>query len=153
MRAESPIIEETRSAANTGPGQRGVRCRPDLDVVEIVDFALAAPLEAVVHLEVILSLKAKPHAQGNLAPRAGREPLGSLGTWLSFFPPATPLVVVLRSAATAAVPWWQQSLGILVLLATTLLVVFLAARILRIGFLARGKTPKLIEILRWAVHG
>jgi len=82
-----------------------------------------------------------------------REPLGSLGTWLSFFPPATPLVMVLRSAATAAVPWWQQALGILVLLATTLLVVFLAARIFRIGFLARGKSPKLIEILRWAAHG
>lgn len=82
-----------------------------------------------------------------------REPLGSLATWLSFFPPATSLVMVLRTAATAAVPWWQQAVGILVLLATTLLVVFLAARIFRIGFLARGKTPKLTEILRWAVHG
>jgi ABC-2 type transport system permease protein len=82
-----------------------------------------------------------------------REPLGPLATWLSFFPPATPLVMVLRSAATASVPWWQQVLGILVLLATTLLVVFLAARIFRIGFLARGKTPKLTELLRWALHG
>jgi ABC-type Na+ efflux pump permease subunit len=82
-----------------------------------------------------------------------REPLGPLATWLSFFPPATPLVMVLRSAATASVPWWQQALGILVLLATTLLVVFLAARIFRIGFLARGKTPKLTELLRWALHG
>jgi ABC-2 type transport system permease protein len=82
-----------------------------------------------------------------------RDPTGSFGTWLSFVPPATPLLMVLRLGASAAVPWWQPALGVLVMLAATWLCVFAAARIFRIGILAQGKTPKLGELLRWAVRG
>jgi len=82
-----------------------------------------------------------------------REPMSGLATWLSFFPPATPLMMVLRIGATSAVPWWQPLLGILVLLATTLVIVFAAARIFRIGFLAQGKAPKFTQLLRWAIRG
>ena len=82
-----------------------------------------------------------------------REPTSSFATWLSFVPPLTPLLMVLRVSASTAVPIWQPILGIVLLLATTLLCVFAAARILRIGLLAQGKTPKLSELLRWAVYG
>ena len=82
-----------------------------------------------------------------------RDPTGSFGTWLSFVPPATPLLMVLRLGASAAVPWWQPALGVLVMLAATWLCVFAAARVFRIGILAQGKTPKLVELLRWAVRG
>ncbi|MGO9108750.1 MAG: ABC transporter permease [Thermoguttaceae bacterium] len=82
-----------------------------------------------------------------------RDPMGSFGMWLSFVPPATPLLMVLRLCASAAVPWWQPALGILVMLAATWLCVFVAARVFRIGILAQGKTPKLGELLRWAVRG
>jgi ABC-2 type transport system permease protein len=82
-----------------------------------------------------------------------RDPTGSFGTWLSFLPPATPLLMVLRLGASAAVPWWQPALGIPVMLAATWLCVFAAARVFRIGILAQGKTPKLGELLRWAVRG
>ena len=85
--------------------------------------------------------------------QAIREPMGGLATWMSFFPPATPLMMVLRIAATSAVPWWQAALGVVVLLATTLLIVLAAARIFRIGFLAQGKAPRLAELLRWALRG
>jgi len=85
--------------------------------------------------------------------QAIREPMGGLATWMSFFPPATPLMMVLRITATSAVPWWQAALGVVVLLATTLLIVLAAARIFRIGFLAQGKAPKLAELLRWAIRG
>ena len=82
-----------------------------------------------------------------------REPTGSLATWLSFVPPTTPMLMVLRMAASDTIPLWQPLLGIVVLLATTLLCVFAAGRVFRIGMLAQGKTPKLSEILRWAVQG
>lgn len=82
-----------------------------------------------------------------------RDPTGSFGTWLSFVPPATPLLMVLRLGASAAVPWWQPALGILVMLAATWLCVFAASRVFRIGILAQGKTPKLSELLRWVVRG
>jgi len=82
-----------------------------------------------------------------------QEPTGSLATGLSLFPPATPFLMVLRMAATQAIPLWQPLLGIAILTATTLLCVFAASRIFRIGILSQGKTPKLRELLRWAVRG
>ena len=82
-----------------------------------------------------------------------REPTGGFATWLSFVPPATPLLMVLRMSASTAIPIWQPILGIVVLLATTLLGVFAAARIFRIGILAQGKAPKPTELIRWAIHG
>jgi ABC-2 type transport system permease protein len=82
-----------------------------------------------------------------------REPLGPLATWASFFPPATPLMMVLRIGATGAVPWWQSVLGVLILLAATLACVLAAARIFRIGFLSQGKSPRMTELLRWALRG
>ena len=82
-----------------------------------------------------------------------REPTSGFATWLSFVPPATPLLMVLRMSASTAIPIWQPILGIVVLLATTFLCVFAAARIFRIGILAQGKAPKPTELIRWAIHG
>jgi ABC-2 type transport system permease protein len=82
-----------------------------------------------------------------------RDPLGNFSTLLSFVPPATPLLMVLRLSATTALPWWQPAVGILVMLSATWLCVFVAARIFRIGILAQGKTPTLAELIRWAVRG
>ena len=81
------------------------------------------------------------------------DPTGSFGTWLSFVPPATPLLMVLRLSTSTALPWWQPALGIVDMLAATWFCVFVAARVFRIGILAQGKTPKLSELLRWAVRG
>jgi ABC-2 type transport system permease protein len=81
------------------------------------------------------------------------DPTGSFATWLSFVPPGTPLLMVLRLSSSAAVPWWQPALGIVVMLAATWLCVFAAARVFRIAILAQGKTPRLVELLRWAMRG
>ena len=40
-----------------------------------------------------------------------RDPMGSFATWLSFIPPATSLMMVLRMGSTAAVPLWQSAAG------------------------------------------
>lgn len=82
-----------------------------------------------------------------------REPTSGFATWVSFVPPATPLLMVLRMTASEAVPLWQPIAGIVVLLATTALCVLAAARIFRIGILAQGKAPKLSQLIRWAVYG
>ncbi len=132
----------------------------------IVYQVLAVMLFGSVFMAVGAAVNQLKEAQGMLLPiwlimmlplmiwfQVIREPTGGLATWVSFFPPATPLMMVLRIGATSAVPSWQPALGILVLLATTLLIVFAAARIFRIGFLAQGKTPKLAELLRWAFRG
>ncbi len=82
-----------------------------------------------------------------------RDPMGSFATWLSFIPPATSLMMVLRMGSTAAVPLWQALAGIVIMLAATLVCVFAAARVFRIGILAQGKTPKMSELIRWAIRG
>jgi ABC-2 type transport system permease protein len=82
-----------------------------------------------------------------------RDPMGSFATWISFVPPATSLMMVLRMGSTAAVPLWQPLAGIAIMLAATLVCIFAAARVFRIGILAQGKTPKMSELIRWAIRG
>jgi ABC-type Na+ efflux pump permease subunit len=82
-----------------------------------------------------------------------RDPMGNFATWISFVPPATSLMMVLRMGSTASVPLWQPALGIVVMLAATLFCVFAAARVFRIGILAQGKSPKMSELIRWAIRG
>lgn len=82
-----------------------------------------------------------------------REPNGAIATWLTFFPPATPLVLVMRLASESVIPLWQPLAAIALLLVCTLFCVFLAARIFRIGILWQGTSPKVSELVRWALTG
>lgn len=82
-----------------------------------------------------------------------RDPSGSFATWISFFPPTTPMLMMLRMSATRALPLWQPLVGIVVVLVATLLCVFAAGRVFRIGILVQGKAPKLTELARWVISG
>lgn len=82
-----------------------------------------------------------------------QEPNGAFTTALSFFPPFTPAVMLLRQAMPGSVPWWQPWLGLLGVVLWTLALTWAAARIFRVGLLMQGKTPKVAELLRWAVRG
>jgi ABC-2 type transport system permease protein len=82
-----------------------------------------------------------------------QEPLSSFAEWTSLFPPATPMLMLLRMAASPMVPWWQPVLGIVLVLATTIAAVFAAGRVFRIGLLMQGKSPKLRELMGWIVRG
>jgi ABC-2 type transport system permease protein len=85
--------------------------------------------------------------------QAVREPNGPLATGLSFFPPATALMMVLRLASEEVVPSWQIAASLAILVVTTLAITFLAARVFRVGMLWQGKTPKMHELARWALRG
>ncbi len=82
-----------------------------------------------------------------------RDPLGPLATYFSLFPPATPTAMMLRMATGQTIPIWQPVLGTILTLIATLFIVVVASRIFRVGILWQGKTPKLSEILKWAVSG
>ena len=82
-----------------------------------------------------------------------RDPLGPMATYFSLFPPATPTAMMLRLATGQAIPIWQTTLGAILTLIATFFIVVLASRIFRVGILWQGKTPKLGEILKWAVTG
>src|SRR5205814_8659009 len=82
-----------------------------------------------------------------------QEPNGPIATGLSFFPFATPMLMVARLAVPPGVPWWQPVLGIVVALAMTTACVYAAGRIFRVGILLFGKGAKIGDLMRWVIQG
>jgi len=81
------------------------------------------------------------------------QPNGVIATVASFIPPFTPMLMLLRQAMPGGVPVWQPWVGLAGALACTLAMVWVAARIFRVAILVQGKTPKVAELVRWAVRG
>ncbi|HEV8060025.1 MAG TPA: ABC transporter permease [Gemmataceae bacterium] len=82
-----------------------------------------------------------------------REPNSSFSTAASFFPFATPMLMVIRLAVPPGVPWWQPLVGILGVLATTLLCVWIGGRIFRLGILLQGKGANMGQLVKWVIRG
>lgn len=82
-----------------------------------------------------------------------QDPNGPIARVCSFFPFATPMLLVARQAVPPGVPWWEMLAGIALVLATTLVCVWAAGRIFRVGILMQGKGPKFADLIRWAIKG
>lgn len=76
------------------------------------------------------------------------NPSSAISVIMSLIPPFTPIVLYMRICAQTP-PWWQIALGIALLAASVWVMIWLAARIYRIGVLMYGKRPTLPEMLRW----
>jgi ABC-2 type transport system permease protein len=81
-----------------------------------------------------------------------QAPNGGLALVMSFIPPFTPVLMLLRQALPGGVPWWQPWLGLLGVIAYALASVWAAGRIFRIGILSQGKTPKIAELAQWVLR-
>jgi ABC-2 type transport system permease protein len=78
-----------------------------------------------------------------------QDPNGTLARVLSFVPPMTPMVMILRLAAGSEI-WIGEILASIVLLGITVPVaMWAAAKIFRTGILMYGKRPGLREVGRW----
>ena len=82
-----------------------------------------------------------------------QQPNGAISTALSLFPPFTPMLMLLRQALPSGVPAWQPWVGLAGVLVFTLVMVWAAARIFRVAILMQGKSPKMSDLVRWAIHG
>jgi ABC-2 type transport system permease protein len=82
-----------------------------------------------------------------------REPNSSLALGLSLFPPATPMLMVIRQAVPPGIPMWQPLAGIATVLLTALLCVVAAGRVFRVAILMQGKGARVADMLRWAIRG
>ncbi|MCS7046940.1 MAG: ABC transporter permease, partial [Gemmataceae bacterium] len=82
-----------------------------------------------------------------------QDPNGPIARVCSFFPFATPMLLVARESVPPGVPWPEMVAGIMVVLATAWLCVWAASRIFRIGILMQGKGPKFSDLIRWAIKG
>jgi ABC-2 type transport system permease protein len=82
-------------------------------------------------------------------PRLAQEPNGALARVLSYVPPATPMVMVLRLSSGPEIWVGEVVASILVLFAGVLVTIWAAAKVFRTGILLYGKRPGPREILRW----
>jgi hypothetical protein len=82
-----------------------------------------------------------------------KEPLSSFSTWISLFPPFTPLLMTLRLGTPSSIPVWQPIAGLVGVLLFTLFTVWTGSRIFRVAILMQGMPPKLSNIMKWAFRG
>jgi ABC-2 type transport system permease protein len=82
-----------------------------------------------------------------------RDPNGPVAVAGSFFPFATPMLMIARIAVPPGVPPWQPVVGAALVLATALACVWAAGRIFRVGLLMQGKGVRLADLARWVVSG
>lgn len=75
------------------------------------------------------------------------NPDAPLAFWASLFPLTSPIVMMLR--LPFGVPLWQEALCVALLFATALAMVWVSARIYRVGILMYGKKPTVSELWRW----
>lgn len=75
------------------------------------------------------------------------NPDGPMGFWLSMIPFTSPVAMIAR--IPFGVPAWQIILSILILFATTLLMIYIAAKVYRVGILMYGNKATLKELWKW----
>jgi len=81
--------------------------------------------------------------------KLAQDPNGVFARVLSYIPPATPMVMVLR-LSTGSNVWIGEIIGTMVILAAGVLAtVWIAGKVFRTGILMYGKRPGPREILRW----
>jgi ABC-2 type transport system permease protein len=77
------------------------------------------------------------------------HPDGTMARVLSFIPPMTPMVMILRLSAGSDIWIGEVLASVLVLAAAALATIWLAAKVFRTGILMYGKRPGLREVVRW----
>jgi ABC-2 type transport system permease protein len=81
------------------------------------------------------------------------KPNGALAQAMSFFPPFTPMMMLLRQAMPGGVPAWEPWVAMVGMIAGVAAISWGASRIFRVGILMQGKPPSSAELLKWAVRG
>lgn len=75
------------------------------------------------------------------------DPHGTVATIFSMIPFTSPIVMLMR--IPFGVPWWQIIISLLLLVLTFIAVVWLAAKVYRVGILMYGKKINYKELMKW----
>ena len=75
------------------------------------------------------------------------DPNGIVAQILSFIPLTSPVVMMMR--IPYGVPVFEQIISVLILFLSVILIIWIAAKIYRIGILMYGKKPTYRELLKW----
>jgi ABC-2 type transport system permease protein len=77
------------------------------------------------------------------------NPTSSFSIILSYIPPITPFVMILRICADPDTPLWQIVTTLALLWASVVVAIWAAGKVFRVGVLMYGKPPSVRELLRW----
>ena len=78
------------------------------------------------------------------------NPNGTMAVWCSIIPFTSPVAMLVR--IPAGVPVWQQVLSLVLLYLSTFAMLWISAKIYRVGILMYGKKPTLKEMARWLFY-
>ena len=76
-----------------------------------------------------------------------KDPDSQLAFWFSIIPFTSPVVMMARIPYD--IPWWEVVVSLVVLYASFVGMVWLAAKIYRVGIFMYGKRPTLRELAKW----
>ena len=68
--------------------------------------------------------------------------------WLSIVPFTSPMTMMSR--LPFGVPVWELALSLVILYVSFMFLIWICAKIYRVGIFMYGKKPTLVEIIRWA---
>ncbi|MFV8226732.1 ABC transporter permease [Christiangramia aquimixticola] len=75
------------------------------------------------------------------------NPHGTVSTIFSIIPLTSPIVMLMR--IPFGVPWWEIAISLIVLIATNFGVLWVSAKIYRVGILMYGKKASYKELYKW----
>jgi ABC-2 type transport system permease protein len=99
--------------------------------------ALITPAMLVLFLPMVLFMP------------VSQSPNGVLAVVTSYIPVLTPFVMIIRVTSAEAIPMWQVISATAFGFFGVLLMVWMAARIFRVGVLMTGKPPSPMELIKW----
>lgn len=99
----------------------------------------ASQLQSVAILPIIIALI--------LSMTVLTDPNSSLAIWTSMIPFTSPMVMMAR--LPFGIPAWQPVVSLLILVVSLLAMIWLSAKIYRVGIFMYGKKPTVTELIRW----
>lgn len=78
-----------------------------------------------------------------------RDPSSVLSTTLSFIPPISPFIMIMRVASSTPPPLWQVLAAVAANALAVVAFVWFAAKVFRVGLLMFGKPPNLATLIKW----
>ena len=100
----------------------------------------ASQLTSIATMPVIIGIVASMAVVNN--------PTSTLAFWLSVIPFTSPMTMMSR--LPFGVQFWEIALSLVVLYISFMILLWLCAKIYRVGIFMYGKKPTIVEIIRWA---
>lgn len=111
--------------------------------------AVGSAVDNIQDASQLLSIAIIPIILGLLlSMQAAQDPSSGLAFWASMIPLTSPMVMMSR--IPFGIPGWQILLSIVILYASFVGMVWIAAKIYRVGIFMYGKKPTVVELIRWA---